>query len=66
MCAFNLLRDIASCPLCHKRVQPKTCAFVGCAWMFDGRKKGFDGAAVPCSSDWQVRSQACFRCLNIA
>ena len=54
MCSFNLLQDKARCPGCLQVVQAETCAFVGCAWFFDGRKLGPDGSIICCSSDWQV------------
>ena len=53
-CCFNLLQDAAKCPLCSEKIEAITCAFVGCAWMFDGRKLGPEGATVCCSSEWQV------------
>ena len=51
---FHLLQDTACCPMCQGKVKPGTCAFVGCAWMYDGRKLGPDGAIESCSSSWQV------------
>ena len=54
--SFNLLADKAHCPMCREAVQPATCAFMGCAWMYDGRKSGPDGQLECCSSDWQVRA----------
>ena len=54
MCSFSLLQDKARCLRCFQIVQAETCAFVGCAWLFDGRKLGPDGSITCCSSDWQV------------
>ena len=54
MSCFNLLQDMACCPMCQAEVKPVTCAFVGCAWMYDGRKLGPDGARQSSSSSWQV------------
>ena len=45
MCAFNLLKDEACCPMCYKAIKPITCGFQRCAWMYDGRKLGKDGVA---------------------
>ena len=53
-CCFNLLQDAAQCPSCSEKIEAVTYAFVGCAWMFGGRKLGPDGATICCSSDWQV------------
>ena len=52
--SFNLLQEQAYCPMCHEAVTPVTCAFRGCAWMYDGRKLGPDGQLECCSSDWQA------------
>ena len=54
MCSFNLLQDKACCPICRNAVKPVTCAFVGCAWLFDGRKLGPNGSIICTSSDWKV------------
>ena len=54
MCSFNMLRDTASCPMCSQSFKPVTCAFMDCAWLYDGRKLGPDGAVASCSSEWQV------------
>ena len=56
MCSFNLLQDKACCPMCQQDVKPVACALVGCAWMYDGRKVGRNGAVDYVSSDWQVRA----------
>ena len=45
------------CPICNKDVKPVTCAFVGCAWMYDGRMLGANDNIISCSSDWQVHDQ---------
>ena len=58
MHAFNLIRDTASCPMCHNGIKPVICAFRGCAWLYEGRKLGPDGTITHCSSDWEVRSCA--------
>ena len=56
---FTLLQDTACCPMCQGKVRPVTCAFVGCAWMYDGHKLGPDGAIESCSSSWQVGLLGC-------
>ena len=58
--SFNLLADKACCPICREASKPATCAFVGCAWMYDGCKLGSEGQPEYCHSDWQVslRSRA--------
>ena len=56
LACFNLLRDKTCCPECDSEIRPVTCAFVGCAWMYDGRKMGPDGVIQCCSSDWQVHA----------
>ena len=53
MCCSNLLKGKASCPMCNENVKPATCGFVGCAWMYDGRKLAPDGDTYS-SSSWQV------------
>ena len=54
--SFNLLADKACCPICREASKPATCAFVGCAWMYDGCKLGSDGQPECCHSDWQASS----------
>ena len=54
MCCFSLLADVAYCPLCQQSIIPTTCAFVGCAWMYDGRKLEPDNSVTCCSSEWEV------------
>ena len=52
--SFNLEQDKACCPMCQEETKPSTCAFIGCAWMYDGCKLDSEGQPEPCSSDWQV------------
>ena len=66
LCSFNLLQDKAHCPICCTEIEPVSCGFVGCAWLYDGCKQGPGGTLICCSSDWQVCSlhfrtiQTCF------
>ena len=59
--SFNLLQGEALCPECAAAFKPLGCVFVSCAWMYDGRKLGYDGQLQYCHSDWQAssRSAAC-------
>ncbi|KUF89676.1 hypothetical protein AM588_10002346 [Phytophthora nicotianae] len=49
--AFNLMRDgDIQCPMCHKKVKPRTCGFYGCFWKFDGTQER-DGYSI--ISQWK-------------
>lgn len=48
---FNILLEHVECPSCRKRVSATTCGFLGCEWMFEGRKRGVSSDVV---SEWTV------------
>ncbi|KAF0683754.1 Aste57867_24224 [Aphanomyces stellatus] len=49
--SFNVVASVASCPMCHEAVVPKSCGFYKCRWRYEGVKVHTD---LHLSSGWAL------------